>query len=127
MTKHLRLLAIFIVIILLSIFTTSVSYLIVTGRNVPMAEDLVSWGERSLTGKYLVTLPCDRFSDSSKPTQPETRGIPLNYNYYSPCDGHQILRKNFLLDIIFWTVIFWSLFLVYSNRQRKRISAKRVH
>jgi hypothetical protein len=114
-----------ITILLLSVVVTIGSYPIVTRRNVPMNEKAVAVGYTSLTGKYLVTLPCARPDyNSAKPTLPEARGIPFNYNYYNPCDGHQIIREGFLLDVGFWTIIFSSLYIFYTKGQKV---AKRVH
>jgi hypothetical protein len=98
-------------VLLVSLLVTISSYLIVTGRNVHL-EALK--GYTTLSGKYIVNLPCAAGPSSAPessdwqsydPVLPETRGLPLNYHFWNPCSGHQILREGFLLDWAFWAVI----------------------
>ncbi len=99
----------FCLLLLLSALTTFASYAIVTARNVPMRRDYVAHGTTSLTGEYLVTLPCDVPGyESDQPLLPEARGIPFNFNYYTPCEGNVMLAYGFALDFTFWTLVYVS-------------------
>ncbi len=82
----------------------------------------VAVGQYSLTGTYLVTLPCAPANgdyDSSNPKLPEARGIPFNYNYYNPCDGHKLLRDGFLQDVGFWIIVIGIIYIFYIIRRPK--------
>jgi hypothetical protein len=110
-------------VLLLSVITAFASYAIVTARNVPEREDYVAEGTTSLTGEYLVTLPCGAPNyDSSKPILPEARGIPFNFNYYTPCEPNVMLRDGYVLDVGFWFLVYASAyvgFLMYRRANSK--------
>jgi hypothetical protein len=114
-----------VVILVIALVITLGSYVIVTRRDTPMDPKAVAVGQYSLTGEYLVTLPCATAYenyDSSNPKLPEARGIPFNYNYYNPCDGHKILRDGFLKDVGIWliiTSIVYSLYVAKKNKSLK--------
>ena len=115
-----------LMLLVFSMLITFSTFAIVTRRNVPMDFKAVAIGQYSITGQYLVTLPCGYPGyDSSRPILPEERGFPLNYNYWTPCSGHKILRDGFLLDYGFWTILISSVYGFHVFRNRK--VARHVH
>lgn len=107
-------------ILIVGLLITIGTYAIISGHNVPLDPRAVDEGVYSITGQYLVTLPCgttDHY-DSTNPTVPEARGLPLNYNSYDPCDGYQILRDQFLLDLGFWTLVYGGLHVFFIVRKQ---------
>jgi|GEM_PF-3476811 len=122
--KPLKFLKPFCLLFSLSLLTTFASYAIITARNVPMREDYVASGTTSITGEYLVTLPCvgPEGYDSASPILPEARGVPFNFNYYTPCEGNVMLMNGFLLDFGFWLLVFACLYV--GHRVYRRIRSK---
>lgn len=111
-----RILGIFIVSLLITVSTGA----IVTGRNVP-AHDITT-----LKGEEIVNLPCigeDRNWRSDIPTLPETRGLPLNYNFWNPCYGTQVIRNGFIFDLLFWYLVTTAVYTAYLYN-RKRVYKK---
>lgn len=113
----------------LSLLTTLASYAIVTARNVPMRQDYVASGTTSITGEYLVTLPCigPEGYDSAAPILPEARGVPFNFNYYTPCEGNVMLMSGFLLDFGFWLFVFACLYVGRCMYHRIRSKSQSTH
>jgi len=122
--KPLKILKTFCLLVGLSILTTLASYAIITARNVPMRQDYVASGTTSITGEYLVTLPCvgPEGYDSAAPILPEARGVPFNFNYYTPCEGNVMLMNGFLLNFGFWLLVFACLYV--GHRMYRRIRSK---
>lgn len=101
------------VIIIISLATTLGSYAIVTGKNVeldPLKEYV------TITGDHIINLPCAPVGgdwSSDKPVLPETRGLPLNYHFWNPCEGDRVLLKEFVLDLGFWLFVFSGIYISY--------------
>ena len=126
--KYISVLLHAVIIVIFSLTVTISTYAVVTRRNAPMDPRVVDVGVYSITGEYLVTLPCATADgyDSAKPILPEARGLPFNYNFYDPCDGYKILRDGFLLDFGFWIIICGCLYMFLRSKRVKprRMSAE---
>jgi hypothetical protein len=120
--KHVSVAATAAALIVISLSATLGSYTVVTGRNVkldPLKEYI------TIDGKNIVNLPCgtdDVNWVSNDPVMPESRGIPLNYNFWNPCHGHKILRDGLIIDFGFWLVVFSGLYVSYLKYNAKHKS-----
>ncbi len=106
-------LKIFAVLLTTAILLTLSSYFVVTGHNVHLGQ----FESTTLTGEYIVDLPCAPNNDSgwvsNDPVLPETRGLPINYHHWNPCEGNTILRNGFILDVGFWFTVSTFVLLAY--------------
>jgi len=112
MIKHLQYT---LLVSLAAILTTMVSYVIVTGHDVYTGP---GYEFTSIAGETIDNLPCGNPYD----TIPQTRGLPLNYNFHNDCEGTQLQLYPFLADILFWFGLFLLgnyLLKVYRRRSDK--------
>jgi hypothetical protein len=109
-----------LIILTVSLLTTLGSYAIVTKRNVVL-DPLKEYD--TLSGKTIVNLPCAAVGGppwmSSHPILPEARGLPLNYHFWNPCYGNQILLDGFVFDLVFWVFIYSALYIAYEKYKDK--------
>lgn len=65
-------------------------------------------GDMGIVDEYLL-LPCEEYRSESHKLP--WRGIPLNYNFYSPCAGSKVLIYPFLVNVAAWAglayLTFW--------------------
>ena len=114
-TKKHPLISIFIrnsfLIIVLGVTTTLASYLIVTGHNVKFdpAQSHMTMELKIPVGD-VVALACGGVDEDILPT---SRGLPQNYNYYDGCAGYQWLAGPFFNDVIFWSAVYSTVWLIY--------------
>jgi hypothetical protein len=111
-----------LLLLTVSLLITLGSYMIVTGKNIPLDPEK---GYSTFNG-YEVILPCgseDSGFISYKPKLPESRGLPINYNFYDPCVGHTILFYEFLSDFGFWfaiSVCAYGSYMIYESKIHKK-------
>ena len=100
-----------LLILIIGITTTLASYLIVTGHNVKFdpAQSHMTMELKIPVGD-VVALACGGVDEDILPT---SRGLPQNYNYYDSCAGYQWLAGPFFYDVIFWSAMYGTVWLIY--------------
>ena len=105
-----------LLIVIIGITTTLASYLIVTGHNEKFdLAKLYTTMELKLPVGQVVALDCDKsgYPYPELGILPASRGLPQNYNYYDGCAGYQWLAGPFFNDIIFWSAVYSTVWLIY--------------